>query len=135
LAFAGANSKDGHLKCVATAYELMGMDLWGTQIVTLSACETGLGGETVGQGVRGLQQSFLAAGARTVVVSLWRVPDKDTTTLMTAFYERVLKGERAAAALRQAMLAVRAQRKAAGQSQHPLHWGGFILIGDPGPAR
>ncbi|CAL9471559.1 hypothetical protein SUDANB95_02830 [Actinosynnema sp. ALI-1.44] len=133
LALAGANTwlaggvapteaEDG----ILTAEDVTGMDLAGTELVTLSACETGLGTHHFGEGVLGLRRAFTSAGARTVVMSLWRVPDAETRTLMTGFYRRVLAGEGRAAALRHAQLELRAERP------HPHYWGAFICQGDPG---
>ncbi|WP_184920323.1 CHAT domain-containing protein [Saccharothrix ecbatanensis] len=133
LALAGANTwlaggvlpaeaEDG----ILTAEDVSGMDLAGTELVTLSACETGLGSHHVGEGVLGLRRAFTSAGARTVVMSLWRVPDDETQTLMTDFYRRIVAGEGRAAALRHAQLELRRQRP------HPYYWGAFICQGDPG---
>ncbi|PSL52168.1 tetratricopeptide repeat protein [Saccharothrix carnea] len=132
LALAGANTwlaggvvpteaEDG----ILTAEDVTGMDLAGTELVTLSACETGLGAHHFGEGVLGLRRAFTSAGARTVVMSLWRVPDAETQTLMTGFYGRILAGEGRAAALRHAQLELRKARP------HPYYWGAFICHGDP----
>jgi CHAT domain-containing protein len=133
LALAGSNCDNGIRAGLVTAYEMKAMNLWGTELVTLSACETGLGGTTTGGGVRGLRQVLLQAGARRVVSSLWRIPDRETADLMEAFYRHLLAGQPSASALRKAMLEVRAARLDGNPDAHPFFWGGFILIGDPGP--
>jgi CHAT domain-containing protein len=116
LAFAGANHaesvKEGE-DGLATAMEIAGLDLQGyarrgTDLVTLSACLTGVGELRSGEGVYGLHRSFLLAGAKTVLASLWSVPDLETKDLMVEFYRRYLFGENISKseALRQAQLAV-----------------------------
>jgi CHAT domain-containing protein/Tfp pilus assembly protein PilF len=140
LALAGANQwqkraakglSDGWL----TALEVENLDLWGTELVVLSACETGLGEVHVGEGVLGLRRAFQLAGARTVVASLWKVPDAETQQLMTDFLQRWLKGAGKAEALRQAQLELirrlRASPAAARRSAPPLYWAGFICHGAP----
>lgn len=96
-------------------------------LVVLSGCETALGREIRGEGLVGLSQGFLDAGARNVVASLWQVPDRATAELMSAFYGAFLeRGAAPAAALREAQLAVRARR---GWSE-PYHWASFLLMGE-----
>jgi CHAT domain-containing protein len=110
-----------------TAEDVAGMDLLDTQLVVLSACDTGLGEVRTGEGVLGLRRAFAVAGARALVVSLWKVPDGQTQELMVDFYARVLAGEGVADALRQARLAVR------GRHPDSYFWGAFVCQGDPGP--
>lgn len=131
LVLAGANGKNGIVDGVVTAQEIAGLNLWGTELVTLSACESGLGGHSKGEGVLGLRRSFLMSGARSVVLSLWKVPDSETKDLMAAFYKRILAGTPKGQALREAMLEVREQLLKSKGSAHPYYWGAFILIGDP----
>jgi CHAT domain-containing protein len=134
LALAGANTwnrggvlppeaEDGLL----TAEDVSGLDLLSTELVVLSACETGLGEVHIGEGVFGLRRAFVLAGARTLVMSLWKVPDQQTQELMVDFYQRILAGQPRAEALRQAQIALKAKYP------HPRYWGGFICQGDPGP--
>ena len=130
LALAGANTwlkagsppeeaEDGLL----TAEDVSGLDLLATELVVLSACETGLGQGHVGEGVFGLRRAFVLAGARTLVMSLWKVPDGPTCELMEDFYRRLLTGEGRAEALRQLQLALKAKYP------DPYYWGAFHLPG------
>lgn len=109
---------------LATAYEIGWMDLRDTELVVLSACETGLGDIIVGEGVYGLGRSFQTAGAESVVMSLWQVDDRATSDLMTAFYANVDAGASHTEALRSAAQAVKEDRS------HPFFWGPFILMGN-----
>ena len=134
LALAGANWKAKRFRPppeaedgLLTAEDVTGMDLLATELVVLSACETGRGEIHIGEGVFGLRRSFALAGAKTLVMSLWNVPDQQTCELMEAFYGRILAGEPRAEALRQAQLAMKAKYP------HPYYWGAFICQGDPGP--
>ena len=134
LALAGVNTwlQNGPLPAeaedgVLTAEDVTSLDLLDTELVVLSACETGLGDVRVGEGVFGLRRACVLAGAKTLVMSLWKVPDEQTQELMEDFYRRVLSGEPRAAALRQAQLAMQAKYP------DPLYWGAFICQGDPGP--
>jgi CHAT domain-containing protein/tetratricopeptide (TPR) repeat protein len=135
LALAGANawlqsqavsqeSEDGLL----TAEDVTGLDLTGTELVVLSACDTGLGDIQAGEGVFGLRRAFTLAGARTLLMSLWKVPDQATRSLMEFFYINLIdKKMGRAAALRQAQLELRKEHP------DPFYWGAFICQGDPGP--
>jgi CHAT domain-containing protein len=110
-----------------TAEDVTAMDLSSTQLVVLSACETGLGDILVGEGVFGLRRAFVLAGAQTPVMSLWKVPDKQTKDLMIAFYTHLLAGKPKAQALREAQLIMKEQYP------DPYYWGAFICQGNPGP--
>jgi CHAT domain-containing protein len=114
---------------LVTALELEGLDLWGTQLVVLSACDTGRGDVKLGQGVYGLRRAFLVAGAETVVMSLWKVNDATTGELMEAYYHHLLAGGGRATALREAMRELRATHP------HPHHWAPFIAVGRDAPLR
>jgi CHAT domain-containing protein/tetratricopeptide (TPR) repeat protein len=133
---------------VLTALEAAGLDLWGTKLVVLSACETGLGEVKNGAGVYGLRRALVLAGSETQVMSLWKVSDAGTRDLMTSYYTRLQGGEGRAEALRQVQLAMlRGQLKAAASSatrgttdtgeslpaknyRHPYYWAAFIQSGD-----
>ena len=112
-----------------TALELAGLNLWGTQLVVLSACDTGRGDVKLGQGVYGLRRAFLVAGAETVVMSLWKVNDETTRTLMEAYYRYLLAGQGRATALREAMRELRRTQP------HPHSWAPFIAMGRETPLR
>jgi tetratricopeptide (TPR) repeat protein len=136
LAFAGANhateaegSEDGLL----TALEVSGMDLHGTELVTLSACETALGDVKAGEGVYGLRRAFSLAGTRNLMMSLWPVSDDITARQMLTFYKLYGKGRSAAEALRAAQLETIAMlRKHFGGNAQPVLWAPFIMQGAPG---
>ena len=119
--FSALRLADGWL----TLADVERMDLRGTGLVTLSACETSAG-DLRGGDLLGLSQAFLAAGAASLVASLWPVPDEATARLMIGFYRRLSAGEGAAAALRGAQLALLAEPA----YRHPLHWAGFGVMGE-----
>jgi len=130
LVFAGANiGRSGNDDGVLTAFEAAGLNLAGTQLVVLSACETGVGDVRTGEGVFGLRRAFMVAGAETLVMSLWQVDDDATQQLMTEFYRRLASGQGRAEALRQAALTL--QRDST--RRHPFFWASFIASGKPGP--
>jgi CHAT domain-containing protein/Tfp pilus assembly protein PilF len=159
LALAGANrgpaaspmddapSDDG----ILTALELAGLNLRNTDLVVLSACETGLGAVAGGEGLLGLQRAFQVAGARTVIASLWQVDDAATRDLMTRFYENLWQKKLGKLeALRAAQLGIlnneprstlprgpgkqlRDRPAATGQRAEPRLWAAWVLSGDPGP--
>lgn len=128
LTLVGNKGQDGFLR----TDEVFNLRL-GAPLVMLSACETGLGKEKRGEGVMGLTRAFMYAGAPTVGVSLWSVPDKSTAELMTDFYKRLLAtpaGGAAtvspSAAMRDAQLAMISGKKYSA----PLYWAPFVLVGD-----
>jgi CHAT domain-containing protein len=114
---------------LVTALELAGMNLWGTQLVVLSACDTGRGDVTLGQGVYGLRRALVVAGAETLVTSLWMVNDETTRELMEGYYGNLLAGQGRTAALREAMQALRQKQP------HPHFWAPFIAIGRDSPLQ
>ncbi len=129
LAFAGANRRGGNTvddNGIITAYETASLDLQGTKLVVLSACDTGVGEARVGQGVYGLRRALVMAGAESQVTSLWQVDDAATRDLMVDYYKRLQKGEGRGEALRDAQLSM---LKSANRS-HPYYWASFIQLGD-----
>jgi CHAT domain-containing protein len=134
LALAGANvcQSDEDNDGVLTALEVAALDLIGTQLVVLSACDTGVGavqpseGAQPGEGVYGLRRALVLAGAESQVMSLWKVDDAATQELMVAYYQRLLAGEGRAAALQQAQ---RTLRQTSAWS-HPYFWASFIAGGE-----
>jgi len=128
LLFAGANTiwsggeipgelEDG----VLTAYEVSNMNLFNTKLVTLSACETGLGDIKGSEGVYGLQRSFKMAGVDYLIMSLWQVPDKETQEFMSLFYKNLTSGQPIAKAFRNTQKVMR-------QKYEPFYWAGFVLL-------
>jgi CHAT domain-containing protein/tetratricopeptide (TPR) repeat protein len=124
LSIAADSKEDGALQMAEVLRLKLNADL-----VTLSACRTGLGQLLKGEGIIGLTRAFLYAGAESVVVSLWNVNDIATATLMKAFYKNLQQGLSKDEALRQAKLAlIRGQQPA---WRHPYYWAPFVLVGDP----
>ncbi|MDQ4141267.1 MAG: CHAT domain-containing protein [Bacteroidota bacterium] len=115
------NSKEDGILYMGEIYNLN----LKADLVTLSACETGLGKIASGEGVIGLTRALLYAGARNVVVSFWKVPDTSTADLMENFYAALLSGEDKAQALQTAKLNLAKHRK----YNHPFYWAPFVLIG------
>jgi CHAT domain-containing protein/Tfp pilus assembly protein PilF len=130
LAFSGANlrsaggsdASDG----ILTALEASNLNLWGTKLVTLSACDTGVGEIKNGEGLYGLRRAFVLAGAESLVMSLWPVSDYATRTLMTDYYSGLKQGLGRGEALRQSKLAMLARKG----REHPFYWAGFIQAGE-----
>lgn len=109
---------------ILTAYELMTLPLDKTDIVILSACETGLGDVKEGEGVYGLQRAVQLAGAKTLIMSLWTVSDAATQRLMTLFYQNFVTTRNKVDAFNKAMIQLKTEFK------EPYFWGAFLLIGE-----
>ncbi len=157
LALAGANKRQSGVgeDGILTALEAAGLDLWGTKLVVLSACETGVGEATNGEGMYGLRRALVLAGAESELMSLWQVSDAATRDLMVEYYKRLQAGEGRSDALRQVQLkmlkggqptqptarrGLRGAKRGLGgdtgdKSQaedrsHPFYWASFIPVGD-----
>ncbi|MBF0495824.1 MAG: CHAT domain-containing protein [Deltaproteobacteria bacterium] len=137
LALAGANhalrsedteNSDG----ILTAEKVLGLKLRGTDLVVLSACETGLGRVKNGEGVYGLRRAFSQVGAKSLVMSLWKVPDKETQELMEEFYQNLDSGMTSAQALRQAALKQKERVQQRYLGPNPFYWGAFVFQGEAG---
>ena len=129
LALAGANRRSGGGDDgIFTALEASGLNLWGTRLVTLSACDSGIGEISSSEGVYGLRRAFVLAGAESLVMSLWAASDSVTREMMTAFYAGLRRGLGRGEALRQAQLAM-LKRKG---REHPFYWASFIQSGEWG---
>ncbi len=133
LVFSGARSADlletddmdGNNDGFLTAYEAMNLNLDKTELVILSACETALGEIKAGEGVYGLQRAFVVAGAKTLIMSLWKVDDTATKQLMIAFYQNWFKSGDKRASFRQAQL----QLLNSTNFKEPYFWGAFVITG------
>jgi CHAT domain-containing protein len=127
VALVGANrnarsGQDG----ILTALEASGLNLWGTRLVTLSACDTGLGVVRNGEGVYGFRRALVLAGAETLVMSLGPVSDHVTRELMTTYYTGLKNGQGRGESLRRVQLKMIARK----DRQHPFHWAAFIQSGE-----
>lgn len=135
-----AGARQGHLAKstdddgLLTAQEVRLLDLDGTELVTLPACDSGQGFISNGQGVYGLRRAFLIAGAETVVSSLWRIDDDATGALMQRYYAKLLDpfkpGDRLGS-----MIESMQELRAAPKWSHPYYWAPFLVIGRDGPLR
>jgi CHAT domain-containing protein/Tfp pilus assembly protein PilF len=123
LAMAGANQGANG---IVTAREIAGFDWWGTQLVVLSACQTGVGAVPSGDGVYGMRRALVLAGAESQVVTLWNVNDSSARVLMRDYYDELARGIGRAEALRSAKLHMLHQPRYA----HPYYWAAFIPAGN-----
>ncbi|HSV61097.1 MAG TPA: CHAT domain-containing tetratricopeptide repeat protein [Variovorax sp.] len=129
LAGANAGASGTHEDGVLTALEASTLDLRGTELVVLSACETGVGSVLQGEGVFGLWRALELAGAQSVMMSLWKVPDEETRVLMELFYRKWLSGMDKHLALRDAQLELRQRTIRDWGRDRPQLWGAFVLVG------
>jgi CHAT domain-containing protein len=132
VALAGASqhaSRPAEDDGLFTAADFATLDLRGTQLVVLSACDTATGAVVEGQGAQGLQQAVLTAGVPSMVMSLWKVPDEDTRALMDQFYQGVVSGLGPREALQRAQLHALAVQRATGAGDAIGRFGAFIYTG------
>jgi CHAT domain-containing protein/Tfp pilus assembly protein PilF len=128
LALAGANQgKSGDDDGVLTALEAAYLDLTGTKLVVLSACDTGVGEVRAGEGVQGLRRALVLAGSESQVMSLWPVSDEATKDLMIPYYKALEDGKGRSEGLRQVQLRIVHGRR---DRQHPFYWAAFIQSGE-----
>jgi CHAT domain-containing protein len=120
--------QEGRDNGLLQAWEIFETVRLDAHLVTLSACDTGLGKEMGGEGILGLTRAFQFAGARSVLASLWNVSDDSTATLMKRFYTFLRQGKTKDDALRAAQLDLIRNKKS--DLSHPYHWAGFSLYGD-----
>jgi CHAT domain-containing protein len=132
LVFAGVKvSKSAGDDGVLSALEATNLNLVGTKLVVLSACDTGNGDISTGEGVYGLRRALVIAGSESQLISLWKVSDSATKDLMIAYYQRLKKGEGRSEALRQTQLAMLKSK----DQNHPFYWASFIPSGDSSPMK
>jgi CHAT domain-containing protein len=137
LALAGANyalryGDLGFNDGILTAEKILGLKLFGTEMVVLSACETGVGDVKMGEGVYGLRRALTQAGAKSLVMSLWSVPDRETKELMIQFYKNIQSAQmNRCQALRQAVLRQMKIVKDRYGHENPFFWGAFVFLGEP----
>jgi CHAT domain-containing protein len=124
LALAGANRKDE--SGILTALEASHLNLWGTRLVVLSACDTGVGQVHNGEGVFGLRRALVLAGAESQLMSLWPVADRGTRELMISYYKDLVNAHGRGEALRRAQLQMLQSRS----HRHPYYWASFIQTGE-----
>lgn len=141
LVLAGANRSDGGGSSdpgvagagedgILTAEELAALDLRGVELAVLSACDTGRGDIAVGEGVFGLRRALAISGVRSIVMSLWPMPDRQARLWMTSFYRGRLDGASISEAARQAALANLMELRDSGSPEHPYDWAGLVVAGD-----
>jgi CHAT domain-containing protein/Flp pilus assembly protein TadD len=129
LALTGANRRPpGTSTGILTAQQIAGLDLRGTQLVVLSACETGLGMVERGSEFTGMRRALSIAGAATQITSLWRVGDEATRALMRHFYTHLIDGIGRAEALARAQEAIESDREHP-EWKHPFYWAAFVVSG------
>jgi CHAT domain-containing protein len=124
LTSANASLMSGNDVGIVSSNKIIELDLKDTDLVVLSACNTGAGNIEKGDSVYGLKKAFALSGAKSLIVSLWSVPSIETTELMTQFYTLLSEGKNKSEALREAKLNIMKKKK------NPFYWGAFIISGN-----
>lgn len=119
------NDDDG----ILTAVELSQLHLEGTRLVFLSSCGSGLGTSIPTEGIVGFQRALRVAGCRSVILSLWDLPDRPTRDWVERFYSQYVPSRCPAAAARIACTETLSARRSFGRATHPFYWGGFAVLG------
>ncbi|MEO1673579.1 MAG: CHAT domain-containing protein, partial [Cyanobacteria bacterium J06631_2] len=137
LALAGVTSNLNQVQPendgILTAYETTLLNLARTELVVLSACDTGRGDVSTGEGIYGLRRALVIAGSKSQLISLWKVEDEGTKNLMTAYYKQLMQGVGRTEALHEVqkqMLRGVLKRENGQSYQHPYYWASFIPSGD-----
>jgi CHAT domain-containing protein/Tfp pilus assembly protein PilF len=135
LAMAGANrgsrvgrDDEGGEDGVLTAFEMAGLDLWGTRLVVLSACDTGIGEVRNGEGVQGMRRALVLAGSESQVMTLWAIGDERGKETMRPYYQALRRGAGMSEGLRQVQL----RMLRSSERKHPYYWAAYIQSGDWG---
>ena len=126
LAGYSVGGDDGGEDGILTAQEVSALDLVGTKLVVLSACDTGVGTVDAGEGIYGLRRALVLAGAESQVMSLWKVSDRAMKDLMVKYYQKLRENQGRSEALRLTQL----EMLESGEYQHPYYWAAFIPSGD-----
>jgi len=114
-----------------TALDICNINLLGTELVTLSLCETGSGKIKTSEAFSSLVVSFLLAGAKNVLTSLWKMPEKERLALLQRFYQKILAGKKKDAALRESQREIIQNLRSQNKKPSPYLWGAFVCFGDP----
>lgn len=131
LVFAGSNLRQsGEEDGILSALEASELKLKGTQLIVMSACQTGRGDVANGEGVYGLRRAMVLAGAESQIMTLWSIYDESTRYFMTEYYQMLKQGGDRASTLRQIQLNFLRQQNTESDYSHPAYWAAFTLTGN-----